>query len=162
MTLSKHNHDHSFKFLNPLEREGLVFSNRRNFIKAGLAGMGGLTLPDLLRQRAGAANAGKSLPGKKAVILLWMAGGPSQIDTWDPKPDRPLQNRGPFATIPTAIAGVRFCEHIPKLSPAPTIWLSITLQSPQSSPSIMVLIILPCLRMFLFQKVEAMLHMRGT
>ena len=76
--------------------------------------MGGLTLPDLLRQRAGAANAGKSLPGKKAVILLWMAGGPSQIDTWDPKPDRPLQNRGPFATIPTAIAGVRFCEHIPK------------------------------------------------
>jgi hypothetical protein len=114
MTLSKHNHDHSFKFLNPLEREGLVFSNRRNFIKAGLAGMGGLTLPDLLRQRAGAANAGKSLPGKKAVILLWMAGGPSQIDTWDPKPDRPLQNRGPFATIPTAIPGVRFCEHIPK------------------------------------------------
>ncbi|MBJ7431214.1 MAG: DUF1501 domain-containing protein, partial [Gemmataceae bacterium] len=72
--------------------------------------MGGLTLPGLLRQRADAANAGKSLPGKKAVILLWMAGGPSQIDTWDPKPDRPLQNRGPFATIPTAIPGVRFCE----------------------------------------------------
>lgn len=79
MTLSKHNHDHSFKFLNPLEREGLVFSNRRNFIKAGIAGMGGLTLPGLLRQRADAANAGKSLPGKKAVILLWMAGALAKL-----------------------------------------------------------------------------------
>ncbi|MFN6052811.1 MAG: DUF1501 domain-containing protein, partial [Planctomycetia bacterium] len=48
------------------------------------------------------------------MILLWMTGGPSQIDTWDPKPDRPLQNRGPFGTINTALPGVRICEHLPK------------------------------------------------
>ncbi len=114
MTNSNHFHPHSFGFLNSRERDGLVFSNRRNFIKAGLAGIGGLTLPRLLEHRAEAAKAGKSLQGKKSVILLWMAGGPSQIDTWDPKPDRPLQNRGPFGTIPTSVPGVRFCEHIPK------------------------------------------------
>ena len=43
-----------------------------------------------------------------------MAGGPSQIDTWDPKPDRPLQNRGPFGVIPTKLPGVFVCEHLPK------------------------------------------------
>ena len=43
-----------------------------------------------------------------------MAGGPSQIDTWDPKPDRPLENRGPFGVIPTRLPGVYVCEHLPK------------------------------------------------
>jgi len=52
--------------------------------------------------------------GRKSVILLWMTGGPSQIDTWDPKPDRPLENRGPFGTIPTRLPGVRICEHLPR------------------------------------------------
>src|SRR5439155_1140585 len=50
------------------------------------------------------------------VILLWMTGGPSQIDTWDPKPDRPLQNRGPFGVIPTKLPGVIVCEHLPKMA----------------------------------------------
>jgi hypothetical protein len=43
-----------------------------------------------------------------------MAGGPSHIDTWDPKPDRPLQNRGPFGVIRTKLPGVLLCEHLPK------------------------------------------------
>mgnify|MGYP003704745865 CR=1 FL=1 len=43
-----------------------------------------------------------------------MTGGPSQIDTWDPKPDRPPENRGPFASIATRIPGVRVCEHLPR------------------------------------------------
>jgi Protein of unknown function (DUF1501) len=109
-----HQHPHAFGFLNPLEREGLVASSRRNFLKVGLAGMGGLTLPNLLKHRAQAASNGKSASSGKSVILLWMTGGPSQIDTWDPKPDRPLQNRGPFGTINTALPGVRICEHLPK------------------------------------------------
>ena len=97
-----------------MEPEGLVVASRRNLIKASLAGLAGLSLPGLLRHRASAAEAGRPIGGSKAVILLWMAGGPSQIDTWDPKPDRPLQNRGPFGVIPTKLPGVFFCEHLPK------------------------------------------------
>ena len=102
----KHDHRHAFAGLNPLEREGLVVASRRNMLKAGLAGMAGLSLPGLLRSRAEASEAGRPIAGSKSVILLWMAGGPSQIDTWDPKPDRPLQNRGPFGVIPTRLPGV--------------------------------------------------------
>jgi hypothetical protein len=46
-------------------------------------------------------------------FLLWMAGGPSQIDTWDVKPDRPLQNRGPIGVIRTKLPGVLISEHFP-------------------------------------------------
>jgi hypothetical protein len=113
-TRNDHRHEHAFSSLNPLEREGLVVAGRRNLMKASLAGLAGLSLPGLLRTRAGAAEAGRPIGGNKAVILLWMTGGPSQIDTWDPKPGRPLQNRGPFGVIPTRLPGVRFCEHLPK------------------------------------------------
>jgi hypothetical protein len=68
----------------------------------------------LLRLRAQAAEAGQALKGKKSVILLWMAGGPSHIDIWDPKPARPLQNRGPFSVISTKLPGTFICEHLPK------------------------------------------------
>jgi hypothetical protein len=110
----QHDHRHAFAHLNALEREGLVVASRRTMIKAGLAGLAGLSLPDLLRTRACAAEAGRPIGGSKAIILLWMAGGPSQIDTWDPKPDRPLQNRGPFGAISTRLPGVLLCEHLPK------------------------------------------------
>src|SRR5262249_41089679 len=52
----------------------------------------------------------------KAVILLWLWGGPSQLDTFDPKPNAPLDYRGPFGTIPTRTSGLRFCELFPKLA----------------------------------------------
>jgi hypothetical protein len=109
-----HRHDHAFASLNPLEREGLVVAGRRNMLKASLSGLAGLSLPGLLRARAGAAESGRPIGANKAVILLWMTGGPSQIDTWDPKPGRPLQNRGPFGVISTSLPGVQFCEHLPK------------------------------------------------
>lgn len=108
-----HRQDHAFRAFRPLTREGLTIVTRRNLLKAGLAGIGGLSLPGLLRQRAEAKGPGG--PGsRKSVILLWMTGGPSQIDTWDPKPGRPLENRGPFGIIPTALPGVSICEHLPK------------------------------------------------
>src|SRR3954447_25313473 len=109
-----HDHRHAFAGLNPTAREGLVVPSRRNMLKAGMAGLAGLVLPDLLRCRAEASEAGRPIGGSKAVILLWMAGGPSQIDTWDPKPGRPLQNRGPFGVISTRLPGVQLCEHLPK------------------------------------------------
>ena len=113
-TRDDHHHEHAFGFMNPTEREGVVIAGRRNMIKASLAGLAGLSLPALLRERAQASEAGRSISGNKSVILLWMTGGPSQIDTWDPKPGRPLQNRGPFGVIPTKLPGVRICEHLPK------------------------------------------------
>jgi Protein of unknown function (DUF1501) len=110
----QHRHQHAFSDFNPLVREGLTVISRRNLLKASLAGMAGLTVPLLLRQRARAKELGQPVGSRKSVILLWMAGGPSHIDTWDVKPDRPLENRGPFASIGTKLAGVRICEHLPK------------------------------------------------
>ncbi len=107
-----HSHEHAFGFLNARTREGLTLS-RRNLLKAGLAGFGGLTLPALLEARTRGLTAHGS---PKSVILLWMAGGPSQIDTLDPKPNRPPENRGPFGVIQTRLPGVLVCEHLPKLA----------------------------------------------
>jgi hypothetical protein len=111
-----HRHRHAFDSLAPLAREGLCWSTRRNVLKAGLAGLAGLSLPSLLAARAAAAAAGRPISSRKAVILLWMTGGPSHLDTWDPKPDRPAENRGPFAAIPTRLPGVRICEHLPRMA----------------------------------------------
>jgi hypothetical protein len=101
-------HAHAFGFLRAADREGLLLS-RRNLFKAGIAGFGGLALPNLLQARERGAK-------PKSVMLLWMAGGPSQIDTLDPKPDRPPENRGPFGVIKTKLPGVLVCEHLPKLA----------------------------------------------
>lgn len=112
--MHQHMHPHAFGGMNALTREGLVVSSRRNMVKASLAGLAGLSLPALLQSRAQASATGTSSPSGKSIILLWMTGGPSQIDTWDPKPDRPLNNRGPFQAIKTKLPGVQICEHLPK------------------------------------------------
>ena len=106
-------HRHAFVALRAREREGLVIASRRGMLKASIAGLAGLSAPLLLKQRAQAADAGRPL-SRKSVILLWMAGGPSHIDMWDPKPDRPVENRGPFGVIRTKLPGVLLCEHLPK------------------------------------------------
>jgi len=106
--------DHAFGSFVGDQPEGLRLVSRRNMIKAGMAGIAGLSLPDLMRHRAHAATTGQSISSHKSVILLWMTGGPSHIDIWDMKPDRPLVNRGPFSPIRTAIAGEFICEHLPK------------------------------------------------
>ena len=110
-----HNHSrgHAFSFFNAREREGLRIFSRRSVLKAGLAGIAGLTLPNLLRLRAEAAAASAPISSSKAVILVWMTGGPSHIDTWDVKPDMPYEVRGPFKDIPTKLPGVHICEYLP-------------------------------------------------
>jgi hypothetical protein len=105
-----HRHPHAFAGLHPRTREGLTLATRRNVLKAGAAGLAGLTLPGLLAARE------RTAPGGRSCILLWMAGGPSQIDTLDPKPDRPPENRGPFGVARTRLPGVLVCEHLPKLA----------------------------------------------
>jgi hypothetical protein len=107
---------HLFESFNPRNREGLVLRSRRNMLKAGLAGIAGLTVPGLLRERSWAQEQGRSINDRKSVILLWMAGGPSHIDTLDPKPDRPLNNRGPFGVIRTRQPGVLICDRLPQLA----------------------------------------------
>jgi hypothetical protein len=86
--------------------------NRRRFLQLGGLAALGLTLPDYLRARAQAA------PDRRGVncILLWMQGGPSHIDTFDPKPDAPAEIRGEFGVIPTYLPGVQFTEHLPRLA----------------------------------------------
>lgn len=106
-----HANGHPFGFLRAREAEGLVLS-RRNLLKASASGLGALSLSGLLQQQA----RGATRSSGKSVILLWMAGGPSQIDTFDPKPDRPEQNRGPFGVTKTKVPGVLVCEHLPKLA----------------------------------------------
>ncbi len=109
-----HQSGHAFSSFLPLVQDGLTVRSRRNFIKAGLGGMAGLSVPKLLEQRALASENNKPISSQKSVILLWMTGGPSHIDTWDPKPDRPFNNRGPFSPISTSIPGIAICEHLPK------------------------------------------------
>ncbi|MBL9093660.1 MAG: DUF1501 domain-containing protein [Planctomycetaceae bacterium] len=105
---------HAFANFFGTSREGLSLVDRRGMLKAGMAGIAGLSLPSLLRARADAANSNRKMRSGKSVILLWMAGGPSHIDTWDSKPDRPEINRGPFGVAQTKLPGVVICEHLPK------------------------------------------------
>src|SRR5438132_11812542 len=85
---------------------------RREFLRAGLAGFGGLTLPGLFRLRALANR--PATPERTAVILVWMRGGCSHLDTYDPKPDAPSEYRGPFAPTATRMPGLRITELLPR------------------------------------------------
>ena len=84
---------------------------RRNFVQAGLLGVGGFALGDLFRLRAAQAARPRA---ETAVILFWMSGGPGHMETWDPKPDAVDQFRGPFGAIPTSLPGVHFGELLPE------------------------------------------------
>jgi uncharacterized protein (DUF1501 family) len=89
-----------------------LFRSRRSFLRIGALGLGSLALPDLLRLRAQAPAEGRAT-SDTAVILLWLDGGPSQFETYDPKPDAPAEYRGPFQTIRTNVTGVNLCETLP-------------------------------------------------
>jgi uncharacterized protein (DUF1501 family) len=100
-----------YSSLQPAASDLIRVGSRRWFLQTGLAGLAGLSLPDLLRCRAQGAAAGRA--DRKAVILIWLSGGPSQLDTWDPKPDAPSEVRGPFGSTATKVPGVRISEHFP-------------------------------------------------
>jgi uncharacterized protein (DUF1501 family) len=83
---------------------------RRDFLRAGALGIGGLSLADL-----GAAETADKSKGVNC-ILLFLVGGPSQLDTWDLKPGAPDNIRGPFRPIKTNAPGVEICEHFPLMA----------------------------------------------
>jgi uncharacterized protein (DUF1501 family) len=85
--------------------------SRRSFMQIGLAGMATLSWPGLLRLRA--ENALKPIGERKSIIMVWLPGGMSHVDTYDPKPDSGSEYRGPFKTISTKIPGTRFTELLP-------------------------------------------------
>src|SRR5262245_57697508 len=103
--------EHAGSLLQPAAGDLIRVGSRRWFLQAGLAGVAGLSMPSLLRCRAQHGDLGKA--SRKSVILIWLSGGPSQLDTWDPKPDAPAEVRGPFGSIATRVPGVRVCEHLP-------------------------------------------------
>lgn len=86
--------------------------SRRNFLKLGALGVGGLTLPELLRAEE-AAGVGSS---HKSIINIHLSGGPSHQDMFDLKPDAPVEFRGEFNPIATNVSGFDICEHFPKLA----------------------------------------------
>jgi uncharacterized protein (DUF1501 family) len=94
--------------------DGLV---RRDFLRLGAAGLFGvgLTLPDLLQCRALAADHGTPTRDV-SLIFLFLHGGLSTIDTWDLKPDAPVEFRGDFKPIPTNVPGIQIGEHLPKIA----------------------------------------------
>lgn len=100
---------------------------RRELLKFGMYGFGGVSLSQLLRARAAADDVvaepgagrrtSKNRHGERtAIILVWQRGGCSHLDTWDPKPDAPTEFRGPYSTIDTNVPGIRLTELLPNLS----------------------------------------------
>src|SRR4051794_25808160 len=88
--------------------------SRRDMLRLSAAGVGGASLSGWLAPLA--VHAAAPPRRHKSCILLWMDGGPSHLDTFDPKPDAPSRIRGDFATIETAVPGTRVSEKFPKFA----------------------------------------------
>ncbi len=95
---------------------------RRDVLRLGGAGMLGLTLGDIFALKARAAETGPATGGgpgwgkAKSVVMIYLQGGPSHLDLWDPKQDVPDNVRSAFGTIPTKVPGHHFTEILPKLA----------------------------------------------
>ena len=86
--------------------------SRRSFMKVGGLSLGGLSLPQLLRAEANSGRRSSS----KAVIMVFLPGGPSHLDLFDPKPTAPISIRGEFQPIATNVPGIEFSELLPRLA----------------------------------------------
>ncbi len=87
---------------------------RRHFLQAGLAAFAGLSLSDLLRLRAVAAAPGSPPRERTALLVVWLHGGASHLETYDPKPNAPSEYRGPYRPIATRVPGLQLCELLPR------------------------------------------------
>jgi hypothetical protein len=90
--------------------------SRRHFLRIGGLAMGGLALPQIMQaEEAAPATRGKKL-GHKAIIMIYLSGGPSHQDMYDLKMEAPLEIRGSFRPIQTNVPGIEICEHMPRLA----------------------------------------------
>jgi hypothetical protein len=102
-------------------RSGCVTSDhprigRRQLLEAGGLSLFGIGLGDLLRAEGQAKTVTPTAAKAKSVVFIFQSGGPSQHETWDPKPDAPAEIRGDYGTVATRTPGVRFCEYLPRLA----------------------------------------------
>lgn len=90
--------------------------SRRQFLKIGGLALGGLSLPQILQaQEASPVTSGKNL-SHKAIIMIYLSGGPSHQDMYDLKMEAPAEIRGSFHPIQTNVSGIEICEHMPRLA----------------------------------------------
>jgi len=87
--------------------------SRRSFLEAGSLALGGLSLADLLCRRAAASSDERKTETDTSVILIWLQGGPSHMETYDLKPDAPLEYRGEMRPVHTRVPGLDVCELLP-------------------------------------------------
>src|SRR5437868_2306394 len=87
--------------------------SRRELLQAGAISALGLSLPAFLKARATAVERPAET---RSMILLWLWGGPSQLDTFDLKPAAPLEYRGPYRPVATNVPGIEICELLPRLA----------------------------------------------
>src|SRR5215468_3842742 len=84
--------------------------SRRSFLNASIAA------PFALRAIGQGSATAAEVPRARSILLVWLGGGPSHLDLFDPKPQAPVEYRGPFSTIATRTPGVRFSEILPRLA----------------------------------------------
>ncbi len=89
---------------------------RRRLLEAGGLSILGMSLADLLRIDAQAASASSARGTAKSVVFIFQSGGPSQHETWDPKPEAPAEIRGEYGTTATKLSGFHICEYLPRLA----------------------------------------------
>ena len=88
--------------------------SRRSFLEAGALSLLGLGMSDLVRAETIAKAAGRKSQREKSVIFIWLPGGMSHLESYDMKPNAPLEYRGIFSPIKTNVSGIEICEHLPR------------------------------------------------
>ena len=103
--------------MNPPAHRHTTGISRRELLQIGYSGLLGIGLPALLGSRAAAKTTAQGTARKpKSVILVFLTGAPSHLDTFDLKPDAPPEVRGEFKPIATKVPSVQICEHLPRLA----------------------------------------------
>src|SRR5437764_3340826 len=90
-------------------------ASRRDFLRAGVLGLGGLALPDLLRLRAAESARGKATRGT-SVVWLWLGGGPTHVETFDPKMSAPAEYRSVVGAVKSNVPGIELGGVFPKMA----------------------------------------------